>query len=89
MRTSYVPWVETVFDQMQSYQRATVFVLGCLEREHILNLQALGGYWPDSAVQSENAGGRQPITGSASLPNASAQDASGRSLKRRRAGRET
>ncbi len=33
MRTSYVPWGETVFDQMQSYQRATVCVLGCLERE--------------------------------------------------------
>jgi len=72
MRTSYVPWVETVFDQMQSYQRAAVFVLGCLEREHVLNLQALGVYWPGSAAQPINPGGRPP--------NASAHAASVRSL---------
>jgi hypothetical protein len=75
MRTSYVPWVEAVFDQMQSYQRTTVFVLGCLEREQMLNLQALGVCWPGSAAQPINAGVRQPIADSSSLPSASSQDA--------------
>lgn len=45
MSTSYTSWAEWAFDQMLAYQRSAFFVLGCLQREQIANLHALGVPW--------------------------------------------
>jgi hypothetical protein len=45
MSTGFVPWADAALEQLQSYQGAAFFVLGCIEREHRLNLDALVAYW--------------------------------------------
>lgn len=68
MKTNYVPWAEAAFHQLQSYQRTAFFLLGCLEREHMLNLQALRAHWFGASKQSTNPPEQQPNPTSATLP---------------------
>lgn len=41
----FVPVADFAYEQLESYQRVGVFVLGCIEREHLLNVDALAQYW--------------------------------------------
>jgi hypothetical protein len=45
MKTGFIPWTDVVFDQVQAHQRVAWFIVGCIEREHRLNLEALSRYW--------------------------------------------
>jgi hypothetical protein len=44
MRTGFIPWTEVVLAQLQPYQHVTWFILGNIEREHRLNVEALSTY---------------------------------------------
>jgi hypothetical protein len=50
MKTGFIPWSEVVLEDALRYQRAACFTLGCLEREHRLNVDALMAYWAHAAV---------------------------------------
>jgi hypothetical protein len=45
MKTGFIPWTDVVLAQVQPHQRIAWFILGCIEREHRLNLEALSAYW--------------------------------------------
>lgn len=66
MNTCFIPWADVAFDQLQAYQRVAFFMLGCIEREQLLALKALGAFWLDPHGDSLNA--RYAVTTSLSLP---------------------
>lgn len=41
MNTPLTPWFELAVQQAQRWHRLAWFLYGCLEREHLLNMQAL------------------------------------------------
>lgn len=45
MKTGFTPWSEAVLEDALRGQRAACFALGCIEREHRLNVEALVAYW--------------------------------------------
>ena len=50
MKTAVTPWSGVMLESALQCQRAACFALGCLEREHRLNLDALMAYWTSAAV---------------------------------------
>lgn len=46
MKTCFIPWADLAFEQVQAWQRMAFFMLGCIEREQIVALRALGMVWP-------------------------------------------
>lgn len=46
MKTCFIPWADLAFEQVQAWQRMAYFMLGCIEREQIVALRALGMVWP-------------------------------------------
>lgn len=44
MKTGFTPWCDLVVQHALPVHRAAWFALGCLEREHWLNLQSLASY---------------------------------------------
>ncbi|MEO8122517.1 MAG: hypothetical protein ABI633_00535 [Burkholderiales bacterium] len=66
MKSCFIPWADVAFDQLQAYQRVAYFMLGCIEREQLLTLQALGAFWLYPPGDSLNA--RPAATTSPSLP---------------------
>ncbi|HMN75698.1 MAG TPA: hypothetical protein PKC97_06500 [Burkholderiaceae bacterium] len=46
MTTCFIPWADLAFEQVQAWQRTAFFMLGCIEREHLVALRALGMAWP-------------------------------------------
>jgi len=45
MKTAFTPWSDLMLGQATPLQRAAWFVLGSVEREQWLNLDALTSYW--------------------------------------------
>lgn len=45
MKTGFIPWTDVVLAQVLPHQRVGWFIVGCIEREHQLNLEALSTYW--------------------------------------------
>jgi len=45
MKSGFTPWSEVMLEDTMRRQRAACFALGCLEREHRLNVDALLAYW--------------------------------------------
>ncbi len=50
MKTGFTPWSEAMLEDSMRCQRAACFALGCLEREHRLNLDALTAYWAHASM---------------------------------------
>jgi hypothetical protein len=46
----FMPWSEVLLEDVLRYQRAACFALGCLEREHRLNVEALMAYWTGASL---------------------------------------
>ena len=47
MRRPFIPLSDLAYQQMESWQRVGVFALGCMEREHLLNLDSAATWWLD------------------------------------------
>jgi hypothetical protein len=45
MKSGFTPWSEVMLEDALRCERAACFALGCLEREHRLNVDALVAYW--------------------------------------------
>jgi hypothetical protein len=45
MKNGFTPWSEVVLEDTLRCERVACFALGCLEREHRLNVDALMAYW--------------------------------------------
>jgi len=50
MKIALNPWSEAVLEDTLRCQRAACFALGCLEREHRLNVDALMAYWAEAPL---------------------------------------
>ena len=44
-RRQFIPVADLAYEQFEQYQRVGAFLLGCIEREHLLNVDALASYW--------------------------------------------
>ena len=50
MKTGFTPRSEAILEDSMRLQRAACFALGCLEREHKLNVHALTAYWVHASL---------------------------------------
>jgi hypothetical protein len=50
MKTGLMPWSNVMLAHALRYQHATCFALGCIEREHRLNVNAWLAHWAQAPV---------------------------------------
>ena len=50
MKTGFIPWPQVVLEDALRLERAACFAVGCVEREHRLNVDALLEYWAGASL---------------------------------------
>lgn len=70
MNTPITPWIDLMLHQAQRCHHLAWFLLGCLEREHVLNVDAFVAWWargtasPASRLPLSAAARRAPVPAS-------------------------
>ena len=74
--TSFISITQLMRAQVEAYQRATWFIIECMEREHRLTLRALASTWTQ-AVRGpvDRSVDRRTATGAGTESNGSRQSA--------------
>ncbi|RZT95190.1 hypothetical protein [Rivibacter subsaxonicus] len=81
MISPITPWINLTLHQAQRCHHLTWFLYGCLEREHVLNVDAFVAWWVRAAVLAPSQSRSPGRDGQDPVPAASATRASAHSTR--------